>query len=85
MVYFEKCRIFIILFFVHFQSKSADIFINAYLLSDLLYESEFEGQMWMLYDSNKMLVGVGDAFSERVNIVSTVVVHIHPRLLPLWT
>lgn len=25
--------------------------------------------MWMLYDSNKMLVGVGDAFSERVNIL----------------
>ncbi|CAB3991719.1 Hypothetical predicted protein [Paramuricea clavata] len=49
-------------------SKSADIFINAYLLSDLLYESEYEGQMWMLYDSNKMLVGVGDAFSERYNV-----------------
>lgn len=44
-----------------------EVFINAYLLSDLLYESEYEGQMWMLYDSNKMLVGVGDAFSERVN------------------
>jgi hypothetical protein len=34
----------------------------------------------MLYDSNKMLVGVGDAFSDRVNIASVVVVHVHPRV-----
>ena len=52
---------------IYFQTKQADVFINAYLLSDLLYESEYEGQMWMLYDSNKMLLGVGDAFSDRVS------------------
>ena len=35
----------------------------------------------MLYDSNKMLVGVGDAFSDRVNIASVVVVHVCDRSL----
>lgn len=50
------------------QNKATDIFVNACLLSDLLYESEYEGQMWMLYNSNKMLIGVGDAFSERVSL-----------------
>ena len=75
-----RCLIFIVSSFIP-QNKSADIFINAYLLSDLLYESEYEGQMWMLYDSNKMLVGVGDAFSDRVDIYSLAKLH---SLLNIW-
>ena len=31
-------------------------------LSDLLYESKFESQLCMIYDSNKCLCGTSDAF-----------------------
>ena len=35
---------------------------NAYLLSDLLYENPYGGQLWMLYDTNKQLICCGDAY-----------------------
>ena len=35
---------------------------NAHLLSDLLYESPYCGQLWMVYSSNKQLMGSGDAY-----------------------
>lgn len=37
------------------------------MLCDMLYESEFESQMWMLYNSCKQLVAVGDAYPSKVS------------------
>eukprot|EP00800_Vazella_pourtalesii_P000658 TRINITY_DN10577_c0_g3_i1.p1 TRINITY_DN10577_c0_g3~~TRINITY_DN10577_c0_g3_i1.p1 ORF type:complete len:1237 (-),score=308.48 TRINITY_DN10577_c0_g3_i1:24-3734(-) len=33
------------------------------IMDSLLYENPFGGQMWFVYDANKQLMGVGDAFS----------------------
>ena len=40
------------------------------LLSDLLYESDYESQIWMMYDSNKQLVCCGDAYPYQVTELS---------------
>ncbi|CAH3020619.1 unnamed protein product [Porites evermanni] len=50
------------------QSKAGDISPNVTYLSDLLYESDYESQLWMLYDSNKRLLGSGDAFPDRYTV-----------------
>ena len=63
-----KCLI-MLLFSLSFQSKAGDISPNVTYLSDLLYESDYESQLWMLYDSNKRLLGSGDAFPDRVGIL----------------
>lgn len=44
-------------------AKSQELSLQAPLLSSVLYESEFESQFWMLFDSNKMMVQSGDAYS----------------------
>ena len=44
-------------------TKSQELSLNAPLLSCILYESEFESQFWMVFDSNKMMVQSGDAYS----------------------
>ena len=41
---------------------------NAHLLSDLLYESPYCGQLWMVYSSNKQLMGSGDAYPKNYTI-----------------
>ncbi|KAK2578923.1 hypothetical protein KPH14_011132 [Odynerus spinipes] len=50
------------------SAKATEVTPNAALLSDLLYESEYESQMWMIYDTNKQLVACGDAYPSKYTI-----------------
>lgn len=43
--------------------KAQEVSLHAPLLCNVLYESEFESQMWTIFDSNKMAVKTGDAYS----------------------
>eukprot|EP00795_Rhopilema_esculentum_P016379 gene16379-7781_t len=43
-------------------SKEAEVTPLAPLLHDLLYESEYGSQYWMIFDQNKKFVRAGDAF-----------------------
>ncbi|KAH8402249.1 hypothetical protein KR009_010707 [Drosophila setifemur] len=44
-------------------AKPAEVALYAPIFNDILYESEFESQMWMLFDANKALIATGDAHS----------------------
>lgn len=44
-------------------AKVQEVALHTPLLNDVLYESEFESQFWMVFDANKMLTCCGDAYS----------------------
>ncbi|XP_076685935.1 tripeptidyl-peptidase 2-like isoform X2 [Andrena cerasifolii] len=50
------------------SAKATEVTPNAALLSDLLYESEYESQMWMIYDCNKQLICCGDTYPSKYTI-----------------
>lgn len=50
------------------SAKATEVTPNAALLSDLLYESEYESQMWMIYNTNKQLIACGDAYPSKYTI-----------------
>ena len=45
--------------------KATEITPNLSFLSEVLYESEFISQIWMLYNSHKQLVSYGDAYAQK--------------------
>ena len=51
------------------KHKAGEIVPDFCLLSSLLYESTYESQLWMLYDSNKQLIDCGDAYTHQVGAV----------------
>ena len=46
-------------------AKAAETVLSLGMLSDVLYESELESQLWMVYDTNKRLVACGDAYPSK--------------------
>nr|XP_018903272.1 PREDICTED: tripeptidyl-peptidase 2 [Bemisia tabaci] len=48
----------------HVHKGTKVVLING-LLSDALYESDFESQIWFIYDSNKQLVYTGGSYADR--------------------
>lgn len=44
-------------------TKMQELALHTPLLNDVLYESEFDSQFWMVFDTNKMLTACGDAYS----------------------
>lgn len=45
--------------------KATEITPNLSLLTDVLYESEFISQLWLLYNSHKQVVDCGDAYANK--------------------
>eukprot|EP00056_Hartaetosiga_gracilis_P018354 m.10718 g.10718 ORF g.10718 m.10718 type:complete len:1225 (-) comp6673_c0_seq1:164-3838(-) len=46
-------------------ADKAEVFPVVLNVSDLLYENEFENQLWAIFDGNKKVFGFGDAFPHR--------------------
>lgn len=62
-------------------TKQCEVSPNLALLSDMLYESEYESQFWLLYDSNKQLMGCGDAYPSKV---SPILISFHNKMFVWW-
>lgn len=43
--------------------KAQEVALYCSLLCSVLYESEFESQLWMIFDVNKQMIAAGDAYS----------------------
>ena len=52
-------------------AKSTEITPNLPLLTDVLYESEFISQLWILYNSHKQYVSSGDAYAQKWTVKVT--------------
>jgi CRISPR/Cas system-associated protein Cas10 (large subunit of type III CRISPR-Cas system) len=48
-------------------AKTTEVTPDCSLLSNLLYESAYEAQLWLLYDTNKQLIAAGDAYPQQVS------------------
>ena len=48
------------------QTKTTDIQLSFSMLSDVLYESEYISQLYMVYNSNREYMGAGDAYPHQV-------------------
>ena len=67
------------------KAKAGEIVPDFCLLSSLLYESTYESQLWMLYDSNKQLIDCGDAYTHQVSARSTAIYYyVEKKLLTAY-